>query len=144
LSEETIPSQSNTRRKRPFTFYTGFGKIQHEHYPLTESMFQNGRALIVAKHIQDIREVKKPGCLSEILAYSIPQVKIRQPPYNIFIQLDDDRKIIKLECQCQQGDPGMSSFKKSLTESLTKSLMKSSLISCDQIVDVFNQLKGKS
>ena len=83
-------------------------------------MFDNGRALIVAEHIQDIREVKKPGCLSEILAYSIPQVKIRQPPYNIFMQLDDDRKIIKLECQCPQGDPGMSTyfdFKKSLTKS---------------------------
>ena len=105
--EETIPSQSNTGRKRPFSFYTGFGKIQHEHYPLTKSMFDNGRSLIEAKHIQDIREVKKPGCLSEILAYSIPQVKIRQPPYNIFMQLDDDRKIIKLECQCPQGDPGM-------------------------------------
>ena len=137
--EEIIPSQSNTGRKRPYSFYTGFGKIQHEHYPLTESMFENGRALMVAKHIQDIREVKKPGCLSEILAYSIPQVKIRQPPYNIFIQLDDDRKIIKLECQCPQGDPGMSTY-----FDFKKSPMKSLLFYRGQIPDFFNQLNEKN
>ena len=82
-------------------------KIDYGNYPLTQSMFTNGKALLDANHIQDIWETRKPGCLPEITGVSVPQVSIREPVYKIFMQLDENRKIIKLECQCRQGESGM-------------------------------------
>ena len=63
-------------------------------------MFKNGEQLVKSNHIRNVTETRKPNCPVEIEGISIPQVKIRNAPYKIFMQLDSERKIVRMECKC--------------------------------------------
>ena len=59
--------------------------------------------MLAAGHIRKVRELRTPGKLPEIVAESVPQTNVREKPYRIYMDLDENRKIIKTKCDCRDG-----------------------------------------
>ena len=86
---------------------TGFGEIFWKHLVITDdvigitdSMLDNGKDLIAANHI---RNVIDNLTLKEISGIALPQTNIREDPYKMFINYDQDRKITRKDCKCDWG-----------------------------------------
>ena len=92
-----------TQLKHPWEFRTAFRLVDWKHWPFGESNIDNGKALVDAGHVQNVKEVDKPGSLPVITGICIPQTNIREPPYKLFMEIDLDRKVTKLECGCRDG-----------------------------------------
>jgi len=99
----TSDNQNLQTNRTPLIFGTGFQAVDWTNLDLRQSMFKNGEELVKSNHIRNVTETRKPNCPVEIEAISIPQVKIRNAPYKIFMQLDHDRKIVQIECTCAGG-----------------------------------------
>ena len=63
-------------------------------------MLDNGKELIAANHI---RNVTDNLTLKEISGIALPQTNIREDPYQMFINYDQDRKITRKDCKCDWG-----------------------------------------
>ena len=96
--ETSIPNP-----QEPQSLYTGFKKIEWKHLEFGDNATTLGQALLDAGHIQDIREIRKPGSLPEIEAYCVPQTNVREKRYKINMDLDEKRKITKTKCDCRDG-----------------------------------------
>ena len=98
------PSHINLGPIRPpWEFYTAFRQVEWKHWPFEKSNIDNGIALVDAGHVHNVKEVDKPGSLPVITGICIPQTNIREPPYKLFMEIDVDRKVTKLECWCRDG-----------------------------------------
>ena len=87
----------------PLIIQTGFAKVEWKHITFGDNAETLGRALLAAGHIRKVRELRTPGKLPEIVAESVPQTNVREKPYKIYMDLDENRKIIKTKCVCRDG-----------------------------------------
>ena len=92
-----------TQLKHPWEFRTAFRLVQWKHWPFEKSNIDNGEALVEAGHVTRVKEIDKPGSLPVITGICIPQTSVRKDPYTLFMELDIDRKVCKLECSCEDG-----------------------------------------
>ena len=74
---------------------------------ITEGMLDNGKALITANHI---RNVVDNLTMLEISGIALPQTSIREDPYKMFLNYDENRKVIRKDCKCDWGGGKVNHF----------------------------------
>ena len=85
------------------TIYTSFENVSYDHLPLRDGQKKLGQDLYEAGHIQCVKEVRKPGKTPEITGYCIRQASVTESAFRVTIQLDNDRKVTSLDCNCDGG-----------------------------------------
>ena len=98
---------SNTLPTFHIKITTGFQEIFWKHLVITDDvigitdgMLDNGKELIKANHI---RNVIDNLTLKEISGIALPQTNIREDPYKMFINYDQNRKVTRKDCKCDWG-----------------------------------------
>ena len=87
----------------PWEYFTAFRLVLWDHWPFGAANVDHGKKLVDAGHILNVKEVDKPGSLPVVTGICIPQTNIRDSPYRIYMELDVNRKVSKLECLCPDG-----------------------------------------
>ena len=114
MDTETNVEFSNTQPAFHIKIRTGFQEIFWKHLiitddviGITEGMLDNGKALITANHI---RNVVDNLTMSEISGIALPQTNIREDPYKMFLNYDENRKVIRKDCKCDWGGGMVNHF----------------------------------
>ena len=93
------------------TIYTSFENVSYDHLPLRPGQKKLGQDLYEAGHIQCVKEVRKPGKTPEITGYCIRQASVTESAFRVTIQLDNERKVTSLDCNCDGGPEGSAGCK---------------------------------
>ena len=96
-------SNPTSKLKSPFVFFSGFRLVHWQNWLFGDANVVKGKALVEADHVFNVKEVDTPGSLPVITGFCIPQTSVRQNPYKLFMELDVNRKVCKLECDCPDG-----------------------------------------
>ena len=100
----------NLNLNRTQTFKCELEKIHYDHLKLfRKSSFDKGQNLLDSEHIINVTEVRRPGELTKITAHCIRQASVMEYAYEIWLKLDDDRKVVEGQfgCKCGFGEEGL-------------------------------------
>ena len=92
------------------TYYAGFEQIFYDHLPnMRKSSLSKGQKLLESEHIVNLKEVRKPGKLTEITGHCIRQAAVTQEAYKVELKLNDERKVVlgQYKCWCPYGEEGL-------------------------------------
>ncbi len=67
-----------------------------------DSTKAKGQKLAEADHVFDVKEIRENGRV-EIVGFCVRETSVREKPYKITLELDDNRKILDARCQCVAG-----------------------------------------
>ena len=81
----------------------GFEEVLFDHYPFRDEQINKGTDLVEADHIFNVREKIIEGKETEICCHCIPQAKVMDPAYFLFIKLDIERRVKSVACNCGFG-----------------------------------------
>ena len=89
------------------TICTGFQDVNWE-FLFRKSKIDHGKKLYDAGHIFSVTETCKPGFPTEISGFCIPQTKVNQSAYRLYVKIDEERNVIRgaLNCSCDFGAGG--------------------------------------
>lgn len=93
------------------TIYTSFEDVSFDHLPLRSGQKTLGKGLYDAGHVQCVKEVRKPGRNPEITGYCVRQASINESAFRVTLQLDHERKVTSLDCNCHGGPEGSQGCK---------------------------------
>ena len=95
----------NTSQAREIIIKTGYSAISYDNLNIRPGTMELGQGLLDAKHIfaDDVYERRKVGCQPEIFAKCVRGTNIHNQLYNISLELDSDRKIVRALCSCTAG-----------------------------------------
>ena len=76
------------------TICTGFEEIIWRHLGLRKSNIEKGKLIYEGGHIINVKEMQKPGEITEITGNCIRQTSINERAYGLFLKLDEQQKVI--------------------------------------------------